>query len=95
MCEDFEITPTLIDIAKAAKRKCDLSAEEMFDSLIEGIKRRGKYLRKLREYTIEMYEPGYMESIHQEYADALKVSVEKLTSDEKQIALLNYTLENG
>ena len=51
MCDDFEITPNLIEIATAAKRKCDLSAEEMFDSLIEGIKRSGKYLQKLREYT--------------------------------------------
>ena len=39
MCNDFEITPEMIEIAQAAKKRTTLTAEEMFDALIEGIHR--------------------------------------------------------
>ena len=44
----------LEDIARAAADKCNMTADEMFDSLIEGIKRDGVFIKRMYTMTQEM-----------------------------------------
>ena len=60
----------LEDMARAANAKCNMTADEMFDSLIEGIKREGIFIKRLYTMTQEMLHNP--ESAWNQYAEKLK-----------------------
>ena len=85
----------LIKLAKETEKLINLTAEEMLYAIYEAARRDTVFMVQIYDDTIKLFEPGHFEKIYQEYADAIGKSVDELTSIDKQIAILNYTIDNG
>ncbi len=83
--------PQLLEIAKASNKLNPAlgSTTELFDSLALGIKRGSPLILDNLGLTIKI------EEANKNYADQLGKTVAQLTSEEKQMALLNATLGAG
>lgn len=81
--------PDLMRIAQASAKATGLSADYMFNSLVTGIKRTSPMLIDNTGLQLKLGESN------QALADSLGITVEELTAEQKQIALLNATLEAG
>ena len=81
--------PRLMEIARASARATGQSAEFMFESLVTGVKRSSPMLIDNTGLQIKMGEAN------KKLADQLGITVAELSAEEKQIALLNATLEAG
>lgn len=81
--------PEVLELARAQARRTGQSTEFLFQSLVTGIKRSSPLL---------IDNTGLVLSVgkaNEDYAKKLGISVEQLTEQDKQIALLNATLEAG
>ena len=79
----------LMKIARAQAKATGQSVEYLFDSLVSGIKRSSPMLIDNTGLVLKVSEANAA------YAKQLGKSVDQLTAQEKQIALLNATLEAG
>ena len=61
----------LEDMARAANAKCNMTTDEMFDSLVEGIKREGIFIKRMYTMTQEMLHNP--ESAWNQYNDDLQL----------------------
>lgn len=84
-------TPQLMEIAKAANKLNPLLGDTtyLYESIATGIKRQSPLILDNLGLTIKVGEAN------EKYARALGKSVEQLTAEEKQMALLNATLVAG
>jgi len=87
----LDAAPQLLEIAKAANAVNPAIGDTafMFDSLALGIKRASPRLIDNTNLVIKLGEAN------EAYAESLGKTVEELTAEDKQIALLNATLEAG
>ena len=72
----------------------DMTADEMFAALVAGVKKRTELIIS----TLDLYynQDERVEAASAEYADAVgKSSTEGMSDDEKQQALLIWTLKQG
>lgn len=81
--------PKLLEAARAAARATGQDVDYLFQSLVTGIKRASPLLIDNTGIVLKVGEAN------EALAKALGKSVEELTSEEKQIAVLNATLESG
>jgi phage-related protein len=81
--------PQLLEIARATAKSTGQDVGFMFESLVTGIKRTSPMLIDNTGLQLRLAEAN------QTLADQLGKSVEDLTAEEQQIALLNATLEAG
>jgi hypothetical protein len=79
----------LMEIARSEARATGLSVQYMFESLVLGIKRTSPRLVDNTGLVLKVGEAN------EKYAKSIGKTVEQLTAEEKQIALLNATLEAG
>jgi len=81
--------PVLLETARAAARATGQDVGFLFNSLVTGIKRGSPLLIDNTGLVLKVSEAN------QQMADSLGKSVEELTAEEKQIALLNATVAAG
>lgn len=81
--------PKILEIARVQARATGQSVDFLFNSLIMGIKRGSPLLIDNTGLVLKVSQA------QQDYATSIGKSVEQLTSEEKQIALLNATLAAG
>lgn len=81
--------PKILEIARVQARATGQSVDYLFNSLIMGIKRGSPLLIDNTGLVLKVSQA------QQDYAKSIGKSVEQLTSEEKQIALLNATLAAG
>jgi len=79
----------LLEIARVQARATGESVDYLFDSLVNGIKRSSPRLIDNTGLVLQVGEAN------EAYARALGKTVDQLTAEEQQIALLNATLEAG
>jgi len=84
-----ENLPRLLEIARASARATGQDAGFMFESLVSGIKRTSPMLIDNTGLQLKLGEANAA------LAESLGKSVEELTAEESQIALLNATVEAG
>ena len=91
---DFTPTPQMLEIAEAAREQSTMTADELFAAIIIGIKRR----KELAIMALDLYYnyDAVVEAANAEYAESVgKSSTEGMSDDEKQQALLIWTLKQG
>lgn len=81
--------PKILEIARTQARATGQDVDFLFQSLVTGIKRASPLLIDNTGITLKISEAN------QTLAEQLGKTVEQLTSEEKQIAVLNATLEAG
>src|SRR5690606_38205575 len=81
--------PKLLEIARAQARATRQSVDFLYQSIITGIKRGSPLLIDNIGLVLKVGEAN------QAYAESVGKTVEQLTAEEKQIALLNATVEAG
>ena len=81
--------PRLLEVARAAARATGEDAGFLFESLVTGIKRVSPMLIDNTGLQLKLGEAN------QALADSLGITVDELTGEQQQIALLNATLEAG
>ena len=81
--------PKLLEAARAAAKATGQDVGFLFNSLVTGIKRGSPMLIDNTGLVLKLGEAN------QAMADKLGISVEELTAEEKQIAILNATVEAG
>ena len=81
--------PKLLEAARAAAKATGQDVGFLFNSLVTGIKRGSPMLIDNTGLVLKLGEAN------QAMADKLGISVEELTAEQKQIAILNATLEAG
>lgn len=81
--------PQLLEISRAAARATGQDVGFLFTSLVTGIKRTSPMLIDNTGLQLKLGEAN------QALADSLGITVEQLTGEQRQIALLNATLEAG
>lgn len=81
--------PKLLEIARVQARATGQSVDFLFQSLITGIKRGSPLLIDNTGLVLNVTKAN------QQYADSIGKTVEQLTAEEKQIALLNATATAG
>jgi len=79
----------LMEVARAQARATGQDVGFLFDSLVSGVKRSSPMLIDNTGLVLKVGEAN------QRFAESIGKSVEALTAEEKQIALLNATLEAG
>lgn len=84
-----ERLPDILKIAGAQARATGQDIDFLFQSLITGIKRGSPMLIDNTGLVLRV------EAANQAYADSIGVTVEALTAEQKQIALLNAVIESG
>lgn len=84
-----ESLPKLLEIARAQARATGQDVDFLFNSLITGIKRGSPLLIDNTGLVLKVSEAN------QAYAESLGKTVEQLTAQEQQMALLHATLEAG
>lgn len=84
-----EKLPKLLEIARVQARATGQDVNYLFQSLVTGVKRGTPLLIDNTGIVLKVSQAN------QDYAESLGKTVEQLTSEEKQIALLNATLEAG
>lgn len=84
-----ENLPKLLEIARAQARATGQDVDFLFESLVTGVKRSSPLLIDNTGLTLDVGKAN------EEYAKSLGVTVEQLTEQQKQIALLNATIEAG
>lgn len=81
--------PRLLEIARVQARVTGQDVDYLFNSLVTGIKRTSPMLIDNTGLVLKLSEAN------ERYAEALGKTAEQLTAEEKQIAILNATLEAG
>ena len=81
--------PKLLEVARAAARATGQDVDFLFQSLVSGVKRSSPMLIDNTGLVLKMGEAN------QELADSLGIAVNDLSAEQKQIALLNATVEAG
>jgi hypothetical protein len=84
-----EELPELLEIARAAARATGQDVDFLFNSLVSGVKRSSPFLIDNTGLVLKMGEAN------EALAAELGKSVQELTAEEKQIALLNATVDAG
>lgn len=84
-----EALPRLLEIARAQARATGQDVQYLFESLVTGIKRGTPLLIDNTGLTLKLSEAN------QEYAETLGITVEQMSAEQRQIAILNATLEAG
>lgn len=84
-----ESLPKLLEIARAQARATGQDVNYLYESLITGIKRGSPLLIDNTGLMLKIGEAN------QAYADSLGITVEQMSAQDQQIALLNATLEAG
>lgn len=84
-----EKLPKLLEIARTQARATGQSVDFLFQSLITGVKRGSPLLIDNTGLVLKVSQAN------QDYADSIGKTVEQLTAEDKQIALLNATVEAG
>lgn len=84
-----ENLPRVLEIARAQARATGQDVGYLFNSLVIGIKRGSPLMIDNTGIVLKLTQT------YREYAEELGITVEQLTTEQKQIALLNATLEAG
>jgi phage-related protein len=84
-----ENLPRLLEIAQASAKATGRDAGFLFESLVNGIKKTSPMLIDNTNLQLKLGEAN------QKLADELGIAVEQMSAEQKQLALLNATLEAG
>jgi len=91
---DFTPTPQMIEIAGAAREKSTMTADELFEAIIIGVKRRKELI--IMGLDLCYNYDAIVEAANAEYAESVgKSSTEGMSDDEKRQAMLRWMLKQG
>ena len=91
---DFTPTPQMLEIAEAAREKSTMTLDEMADAIAASARHGRQIIAQILRDTL--YIDEFIDEAYAEYAESVgKSSTEGMSDDEKQQALLIWTLKQG